>query len=143
MSFDLMISNSDLVVSQGLLQTVVDTDLLAQSILKMCLTTAGSNVFHPAYGSFLSRSMIGNPQYTGAIVQIAKSQINTCLQNIMTLQKIQLQNLQQLSADEQLGAILGISVVRNTIDARLFSISISVSTKGFKNITPSFTVNTL
>jgi hypothetical protein len=86
--------------------------------------------------------MIGNPQYTGAIVQIAKSQINTCLQNIMTLQKIQLQNLQQLSADEQLGAILGISVVRNTIDARLFSISISVSTKGFKNITPSFTVNT-
>lgn len=144
MSFDLKISSQDMVItSQGTLQTVVDSEKLIQDILKICLTDVGSNPFHPSYGSFLSRSMVGNPAYNTQIVQIAKTQLNTCLVNLQQLQKIQQQSLQSMSADEQLGAILGISVVQSQTDPRLYIIKIKCLTKGFKPITTAFEVSTI
>lgn len=143
MSFDLKIINGDLVINSGQLQTVVDSELLIQSILKICLTEVGSNVFHPSYGSFLSRSVVGSALQQDVIVQVAQSQLNTCLQNLQILQQIQVKSLQKVSADEQLGAILGVSVVRNQNDPRLYSITISALTKGFKPITTAFNLSTI
>ena len=59
---------------------------------------------------------------------------NTCLQ-IKTLQKV--------SADEQLAAITGISVVRSAFDPRLFNIKVSGLTKGYQPISTAFTVSTI
>lgn len=143
MSFDLKIINGDLVISNGDLRTVTDSEKLIQDILKICLTDVGSNPLHPGYGSFLSRTIIGNPIYTNTIVQIAKSQLNTCLTNLQDLQNIQVRSLQRVSADEQLAAITDISVVRNTIDPRLFNVTIKCLTKGFKPITTAFQVSTI
>jgi len=143
MSFDLKIQNGDFVIQNGDLRKVVDSEKLIQDILKICLTAAGSNPLQPAYGSFLSRTVIGNPMYTSVIVQVASSQINTCISNLQTLQAAQIRSMQRVSADEQIAAIRDISVSRNGIDPRLFNVQISVITKGFKPITTAFTVSTI
>ena len=143
MSFDLKIVNGDLVIQNGQLKTVVDSEKLIQDILKISLTDVGSNPLNPTYGSFLSRSIVGNPLYTSVIVQIAKSQLNTCLTNLQTLQNLQVKSFQRVSADEQLAAVTGISVIRNETDPRLFSIQIRGMTKGFKPVSTAFTVSTI
>lgn len=143
MSFDLKITNGDLVINQGTLQQVQDSEKLIQDILKILLTDVGSNPLHPAYGSFLSRSVVGNPMQTNVIVQVAQSQINTCLTNLQQLQQLQLKSFQKVSADEQLAAITGISVIRSTFDLRLFNIKISGLTKGFQPVSTAFTVSTI
>ena len=143
MSFDLKIVNGDLVVNQGALQTVKDSEKLIQDILKICLTDVGSNPLHPSYGSFLSRSVVGSPMQTSVIVQIATSQINTCLTNLQYLQQLQLKSFQKVSADEQIAAVTGISVLRSAFDPRLFTVKISCLTKGFQPITTAFTISTI
>ena len=143
MSFDLKIINGDLVIQNGDLRTVTDSEKLIQAILKICLTNVGSNPLNPGYGSFLSRSIIGNAMYTTTIVQIAKSQLTTCLNNLQSLQQVQVQSRQRMTADEQLAAISDISVVRNAVDPRLFNVTIKCMTKGYKPITTAFTVATI
>jgi hypothetical protein len=143
MSFDLKISKGDFVLNSGLLTTVVDNEKLIQDILKICLTTAGSNPVHPWYGSFISRTIVGNPLYNSVLVQIAKSQLNTALENLKNLQDLQIKSLQNVSADEQISAILDISVIRSNIDPRLFNIQVTALTKGLKPITTAFTVTTI
>ena len=143
MSFDLKIINGDLAIQNGDLQQVVNSEKLIQDILKICLTDVGSNPIHPSYGSYLSRSIVGNPAKTGMIVQIATSQLNTCLTNLQHLQQLQLKSFQQVSADEQLAAILGISILRSAYDPRLFNVKIRCMTKGLNPITTAFTINTI
>jgi hypothetical protein len=143
MSFDLKIKSGDLVLNNGILQTVVDSEKLIQDILKMCLTTAGTNPLHPWYGSFISRTLIGNPQHTSVLVQIGKSQLNTSLQNLRNLQDQQVKSFQRVSADEQIGAILDISIIRSEIDPRLFDVRVKALTKGIKPITTAFRVSTI
>lgn len=143
MSFDLRIVNGDLVINNGALQTVTDSQKLIQDILKILLTDVGGNPLQPSYGSYLSRSVIGNPMQNAAIVQIAKSQINSCLVNLQQLQLQQIKSLQKVSADEQLAAVTGISVIRSTFDPRLFNVKISGLTKGFQPISTSFTLSSI
>jgi len=143
MSFDLKISNSDLVISNGALKTVVDSEKMIQDILKMALTDAGSNPMHPWYGSFVSRTLIGNPNYNSMLVQIGKSQLTTALENLKKLQELQVKSFQRVSADEQIAAISDISIVQNEIDPRLFDVIIRVISKGLKPLTTAFTVSTI
>lgn len=143
MSFDLKITNGDLVILNGDLKTVVDSEKLIQDILKMALTTAGSNPVHPWYGSFISRTLIGNPNTTSVLVQIGKSQLTTALNNLKELQDLQARSYQRMSADEQIAAITDISIVQNQIDPRLFDIVIMALSKGLKPITTAFQVSTI
>jgi len=143
MSFDLKISGGDLVIKQGKLQTVVDSEKLIQDILKIALTTAGTNPIHPWYGSFISRSLVGNPNYNSVLVQIAKSQLSSAIQNLKDLQDLQIKSYQRMSADEQIAAISDISIVQSQIDPRLFDVVIKVISKGLKPITTNFRVSTI
>ena len=143
MSFDLKIINGDLVINQGKIRTVVDSEKLIQDILKMALTTAGSNPLHPWYGSFVSRTLVGNPNYSSVLVQIAKSQLTTALQNLKDLQDIQVKSYQRVSADEQIATISDISIVNSQFDPRLFDVVIVALTKGMKPISTAFTVSTI
>jgi phage baseplate assembly protein W len=143
MSIDLKIVNGDLVINQGALQTVQDSEKLIQDILKILLTDVGADPLQPAYGSYLSRSIIGNPMQNSAITQIAKSQINTCMVNLQQLQMLQVKSFQKVSADEQLAAITGISVIRSAFDPRLFNIKVSGLTKGYQPVSTAFTLSTI
>lgn len=143
MSIDLKIINGDLVINGSDLQTVQNSEKLIQDILKILLTDIGADPLQPAYGSFLSRSVIGTAINNAALVQIAKSQINTCLTNLQQLQQKQVQSMQKVSADEQLAAITGISVIRSVLDLRLFNVKVSGITKGFQPISTAFTISTI
>lgn len=143
MSFDLKIIQGDLVIKNGGLQQVIDSEKLIQDILKICLTTAGTNPIHPWYGSFLSRTIVGNPMDTKMLLNISKSQLNSALENLKNLQDLQLKSFQAITADEQLGAVLDISVSRNSVEPRLFDITIKALTKGLKPITTAFRVSTI
>lgn len=143
MSFDLKILKGDLVIANGDIKQVIDSEKLIQDILKLCLTTAGSNPLHPWYGSYLSRTIVGNPMETSMLAEISRSQLNTALENLKSLQELQIKAFQPITADEQLGAVLDISVRRNNIDPRLFEVNIKALTKGFKPITTAFRVSTI
>ena len=143
MSFDLKIKNGDLVLKSGDLQKITDSEKLIQDILKICLTTAGSNPLFPWYGSFISRTIIGNPDGNAVLVQIAKSQLNNALENLKNLQDLQIKSFQRVSADEQISAISDIAVVRSRTDPRVYEVRIKVLTKGFKSVSAPFTVNSL
>lgn len=143
MSFDLKIKNGDLVINNSELQTVIDSEKLIQDILKICLTTNGANPFHPWYGSYLSRTVVGNPSHTSVLVQVGKSQLNTALNMLISLQDLQVKSFQTVTADEQISAISEISVVRNQFDPRLIDVRIGAITKGLKPITTAFRVSTI
>jgi len=143
MSFDLKITKGDLVINSGDFQQVIDSEKLIQDILKLCLTTAGGNPLHPWYGSYLSRTIVGNAMDTNMLLEISRSQLNTALENLKSLQNLQVKTFQPITADEQLGAVLDISVRRNDIDPRLFEVNIKALTKGFKTITTAFRVSTI
>lgn len=143
MSFDLKIVNGDLVLQGGAFRTVVDSEKLMQDILKICLTQAGSNPLHPWYGSFISRSLVGSALSSSITVQVAQSQLQNALENLMSLQKAQVKSFQQVSPDEQIGAISEISITRSSSNPTLFIVQIKVLTKGFKAITTSFSVSTI
>jgi hypothetical protein len=143
MSYDLQIVAGDLVINNGALGVVTDSAKLIRDILKILLTDVGADPLQPSYGSYLSRSVIGNAMENGAIVQIAKSQINTCLTNLQQLQQLQIKSMQKVSADEQLAAVTGISVTRSTFDPRLFNIKVSGLTKGYQTVTTQFSLSTI
>jgi phage baseplate assembly protein W len=143
MSFDLGLKNGDLQIQNGDLAKKVDSDKLIQSILKICLTPLGSNIFHNWYGSPINRNLIGSSLDTGILVQVAQSQLLSTLENLKNLQIAQTKSFQRVSADEQISSILGVSVVKNAIDPRLFDIRIKVLTKGLKPIQTTFRVSPL
>ena len=143
MSYDLRLVSGDLVLQNGDLRTCVDSELLIQTILKVCLTNAGSNPIFPWYGSYVSRSLVGNTLGTSITVQMAQSQLQSAIENIMALQKAQVKSSQRVSPDELIGSISSITVNRNTIDPRLFSVQISVISKGFLPISTAFTISTI
>ena len=143
MSYDIKIIGGDLALQNDDLKKVSDSEKLIQDILKICLTTAGTNKFNPWYGSFLSKTIIGSPMDTPMIVQISKSQLNSSLENLKLLQEEQIRTFQYVTQDEQIAGILNISIVRNENDPRLFDISIQAITKGMKPITTAFRVSTI
>lgn len=143
MSFDLKVRNGDLVLNRGDFQTVVDSEKLIQDILKICLTTAGSNPMHPWYGSYVSRSLVGSGLSTDIIFQLGQTQLQNAMEILKSLQDAQVKQFQRVSPDEQINSILDISINRNTRDPRLFDVIIKVVSKGFKPVTTVFRVSTI
>jgi len=143
MSFDLKVRNGDLVLDRGDLKTVVDSEKLIQDILKIALTTAGSNPQHPWYGSYVSRSLVGSGLSTDIIFQLGQTQLQNALEILKSLQEAQVKQFQRVSPDEQINSILDISINRNTRDPRLFDVIIKVVSKGFKPVTTVFRVSTI
>lgn len=143
MSFDLKIRNGDLVLDRGDFKTIVDSEKLIQDILKICLTTAGSNPMNPWYGSYVSRSLVGSGLSTDIIFQLGQTQLQNALEILKSLQDSQVKQFQRVSPDEQINSILDISINRNTQDPRLFDVIIKVVSKGFKPVTTVFRVSTI
>ena len=143
MSFDLKIIGGDLVLNNGDLRTVVNSEKLIQDILKIALTSAGSNPLQPWFGSFISRSLIGSPLSSSIIIQVAQSQLQNALENLMTLQKKQVKSFQTVTPDEQINSISDISITRSNTNLTFFTVQIKALTKGFKSITTNFTISTI
>jgi phage baseplate assembly protein W len=140
MSFDLKLINNDLNLNpNGTLQTVYDNEKLVQDILKIILTSAGSNKIFRWYGSALGTRIIGNVlDSTQLETEISRS-VQTALSNLIALQKTQ-GRTQYVSAGESIAAIRGVSVLRNDEDPRLYEIGISVLTRKLTVVEDTFTL---
>lgn len=141
MSFDLLIKNGDLVIQQGDLTSIKGRNKLIQDLLKIALTTAGGNVLQPWYGSLISKTLIGSHLDSDIIFSAAKSQLQNAIENLKNLQNIQAASGQRVSPDEQISFISDISVIRNTIDPRIFSVIIKVLDRSFGRVSASFNVS--
>jgi hypothetical protein len=141
MSYDLRIVSGDLALVNGDLRQCVDSEKLIQDLLKVCLTPVGSDPVNPWYGSYVSRSLIGNPMGSSITIQLCQSQLQSAIENLMALQKVQIKSGQPVTADELIGSISSIMVNQNISDPRIFSVTVNVISKGFKPISTSFTVS--
>jgi hypothetical protein len=140
MSFDLKIKDGNIVIgSNGDVEKVENTEKLIQDILKIAITPMNSNKFHPAYGSLVSKTLIGNILPAGFLVDSATSQLQNC---ITTLQKQQQEQMkfQAVSGAEQIAAIKQIKIERNQTDPRYFQVLISVLSRDFSITTTGFNI---
>lgn len=141
MSFDLQVKNGDLVIKNSDLAVVKGINKLEQDLLKISLTEAGGNVLQPWYGSLISRTLIGSYISNDIIVSNAKNQLQNAIQNLKNLQNLQVASGQKVTPDEQISFINDISIVRSTVDPRLFQVVIKVLNRAFGKVVASFTVN--
>ena len=140
MSFDLKIEGGDIKIEpDGNLSFVFDNSKLRQDIVKILLTNIGENKFHPTYGSGVGAIDIGHSVDRELLEIDLKSSVEDSLRKIIALQKSQ-SSRQYLTPAERIISILSVSVERDTIDPRLYSIFISVQTGALSTITESVTV---
>jgi hypothetical protein len=140
MSFDLKIEGGDIKISpDGNLSFVYDNYKLRQDIIKVLLTKNGENKFHPTYGSGVGAIDIGHSVDRELLEIDLRASVEDALRKIMSLQRAQSRR-QYLTPAETIISILNISVERDTIDPRLYSIFISVQTGALSTITESVTV---
>ncbi len=143
MSYDLLISGGDLVIKNGNLSMVTGQTKLVQDILKICLTKLGSNIFQPWYGSSVNRSIIGTVLDDDISFTVARTQLQTAIENLKKVQELQAAKGQKMTPDEQIAYITDISISRNKIDFRLIQVSINVLTKSFSKSTVNFMVGAI
>jgi len=142
MSFDLLILDGDLVIgSNADLTTVTNEQKLVQDLLKIALTDAGSNPLQPWYGSLLSQSLIGSVLPSNVIISVAQSQLQSAIQNLQTLQQLQIQSGQTVTPAETIAAVKNVSITKNTIDPRLYQVVIQVLNKQFGTVSATFGIN--
>jgi hypothetical protein len=143
MSFDLQVNNGDLVLNNGDLATVTGQDKLTQDLLKIALTEAGANVLNPWYGSLITKTLIGSYISSDTIISVAQNQLQNAVQNLQSLQNIQVSSGQSVSPSEQIAFINSINIMRNTVDPRIFSVSIRVLNRAFGMVTAQFTASNM
>ena len=138
MSFDLQISNGDFVLNNGDLATITDTTKLVQDLLKISTTTTGANPLQPWYGSMIGRTLVGSSQ-AKIILTVAQTQLQNAINNLKSLQNLQVATGQSVSPSEQIASISNISIVRNTIDPRIVTVTINVLSRALDRVTAIFT----
>ena len=143
MSFDLQILNGDFVLSNGDLSIIRNNDKLVQDLLKIALTTIGSNPLQPWYGSMISRTLIGSAMTDDITVAAAQSQLQTAIETLKSLQAIQVSQGVSVTPGEQIAAIQSVQINRNTIDPRFFTVLIRVLDRTFGSVGASFNASTV
>jgi len=140
MSFDLKLINNGLALNpDGTLQTVSDNAKLAQDMLKITITSAGTNKIFNWYGSFLGARVIGNVLTTSQLDTEIRRSIQEVLQNLIAIQKSQART-QYVSAGETIASIYSIDVLQSESDPREYEISITVLTNNLTVVEESFTL---
>lgn len=140
MSFDLEILNSDLnIKSDGTVRIVSDTPKLRQDILKIIVTSLGSNKFHPWYGCAISDSLIGSAYPDNLIFSEIRTSIYQSLDRLKTLQSAQASG-QVVSLAEMIAEIDTIEVERNLSDPRQINVRVVVWSKRLTKVEELFTL---
>ena len=140
MSFDLTLSNGDLVIKNGDFDVVEDSDKLIQDVLKFLSTPLGSNPFFPQYGSPISKVMIGLGYDQDFNETVLTQQLITSLTNLQTLQMSQQKSNQIVTPKEQIATIKDVQIFKADDDPRGIYVNLSVISKAFQSVPVSFAV---
>lgn len=142
MSFDLKIINGDFVIKDGDVDTLTGQEKLIQDILKVCLTSIGSNIYQPWYGSSLSRNIIGSVLDGDITIAMAQGQLQNSIDMLKKLQQLQLiSSNQTIIPSEHIAAIKEIKVARDISDPRSYNISVNVLNKSFTTTQTNFAIS--
>jgi hypothetical protein len=139
MSFDLKLFGGDLVINNGDLAVVEDSDKLVQDILKLVSTQLGSNPFFPAYGSPISQALIGTSDVVFA-QDVATNQLQASIERLKDLQQDQIKTSQIVTAEEQISVIKDVSIKQARDDPRYYYVNLTVINKAFQSVPISFAV---
>jgi hypothetical protein len=141
MSFDLKLFGGDLVIQNGDLAIVEDSDKLTQDILKLVSTQLGSNPFFPAYGSPVSQVLIGTSDVDFS-QDVATQQLRASIERLKDLQQDQIKSNQIVTAEEQISAVQNVSIVQAKDDPRNYFVNLTVINKAFQSVPITFAVVT-
>ena len=140
MSFDLELINGDLSVkADGAIRTVTDSPKLRQDILKIILTSLGSNKFHPWYGCVVTEATIGSNYSDSLMFANLKTEVTQTLERLKTLQLSQASD-QNVSLAEMIADIGGVQVERDAADPRQVNVVVTVLTRRLTLIEEVFTI---
>ena len=140
MSFDFAIVNNDLKrTSDGNVLTVTDTQKLRQDILKIIITTLGSNKFHPWYGCSVTDDVIGKNLPENMLKTEIQDSISTSIENLQKLQTHQL-TTQKVSLAELINFIGSIIAYRSPDDKREVKVDVSIYSRRLTEVNESFTI---
>lgn len=141
MSFDFLLLDNDLRLdSEGQIRTVTGTQKLRQDILKVVLTTLGSNKFHPWYGCAVSDEAIGKNIAYNMLIFNVQTSIRQSLEKLQRLQRQQ-QTFQTTSLSEIIHTIGPINVYRDPDNVRQIKIDVTVYTRQLTELNESFTLS--
>lgn len=141
MSFDLKLTSGDLVIKNGDVDIVEDSNKLVQDVLKICSTPLGSNPFFKAYGNPISQALIGKAYEQEFVESIATQQLKASLDRLQQMQLEQLKQNQIVTPDEQIAAIANIGISQSANDPRQFGITITVISKAFQRENINFAIS--
>ena len=140
MSFDFAIINNDLKrTTDGGVLTVSDTQKLRQDILKIIITTLGSNKFHPWYGCTITEDVIGKNLPENLLKTEIQSSVVASLDNLQKLQSEQL-TTQKVSLAEIINFIGSVIAYRSPDDPREVKVDVSVYSRRLTEVNESFTI---
>jgi len=143
MSFDLKLSNGDLVLTpNGDIEKIYNENKLSQDIVKILLTPQGSSKLYPWYGSPLSDRVVGKLLEDSLMEYEMTNAILYSLNILKDLQSSQELEGQYLSPTEVLSQIRNVQVVQNQYDSRAFSIVVEVATRRGNIVEETFTITT-
>jgi ferritin-like protein len=141
MSFDLKILKKKLVISNGKLAIVQNTEKLVQDIFKILITPVGGNPLFSWYGSYLGFQSIGTANEDPAQLQvIARTQIENALNKLKSLQDMQINSYQNVSSSEQIAGFKSINVGNDLNDPRRYIVNVVVIAKDLKQVPITFNV---
>jgi phage baseplate assembly protein W len=140
MSFDLELLNGDITIKgDGTVRTVSETPKLRQDILKILLTSIGSNQFHPWYGCAITDSVMGRNYAENLMVSAIKTSISQSLDRLKTLQMSQASS-QKVSLAEMIAEVVSVDVGRDLQDPRQLNIRVVVLTRRLTQVEEVFTL---
>lgn len=115
------IENDYRIGSSGSPLTVVNEDLLNQSVLKILSTIKNSNPFHPEYGTTVIERI--GTKATGTTVGIINEDVTLTLQIFKRLQTEQAR-YQEVTPRERLSSVLSVRTFPSPIDPTVFEVDI-------------------
>ena len=141
MSFDIRLTDGDIQLGgNGDVDRVVDSDKLAQDVIKLLNTTIGSDPLNPNYGSTLTSSNIGqaiaSPDNMAAQAQAVISQ---GLDQLIALQGLQ-RTIQTVTDAETILDFDAPVVEIDPIEPRQFNITVNAISRDLTPITIAFVV---
>jgi hypothetical protein len=139
MSFDLKILRGRLVVENGDVKPIFDNEKLVQDVIKILLTEEGDNSFHPGYGSRIGALKLGHVGDEDLLVSDLSSSAERAIRKLISIQRAQSRR-QFLSPGETIIDINNISVSRNDLDPRSYTIFISVLTQELTVVNESINI---
>ena len=129
MSFDLLLNNGTISISSsGELEIVTGQNKLSQDIIKIIATASGTNLAHKWYGSSIPEKIVGSGLRLDLLKTEIVKNIQSCLQNLKSLQEQQVRAGQVLVPEEAIATVEGIQIIGSS-DPRDLIIVITIKTR--------------